>query len=62
MVKDLPDEKAKLAYDAHTAWRKRLPCHPTEAARSFLRGKNLACFCKPDEACHVDILLNVANS
>ncbi|WP_084831575.1 MULTISPECIES: DUF4326 domain-containing protein [Mesorhizobium] len=27
-----------------------------------LRGKNLACWCKPDEPCHADVLLQIANS
>lgn len=62
LVKDLPDQKALIAYQAHEEWRKRMPCHPVEAARSFLRGKNLACFCKPEETCHADILLKAANS
>ena len=26
-----------------------------------LRGKNLACWCKPNEKCHADILLTLAN-
>ena len=26
-----------------------------------LRGKNLACWCKPGESCHADILLKLAN-
>ncbi len=26
-----------------------------------LRGKNLACFCRLDEPCHADVLLEVAN-
>ena len=26
-----------------------------------LRGKNLACFCKLNESCHADILLEIAN-
>jgi hypothetical protein len=26
-----------------------------------LRGKNLACFCKPGDACHADVLLELAN-
>jgi hypothetical protein len=30
---------------------------PTE-----LRGKNIACFCHPDEWCHGDVLLQYANS
>lgn len=27
----------------------------------YLRGKNLACWCKPEEPCHGDFLLEVAN-
>ncbi len=26
-----------------------------------LRGKNLACWCKPGEPCHADVLLDLAN-
>lgn len=26
-----------------------------------LRGKNLACWCKPGERCHADVLLAMAN-
>lgn len=26
-----------------------------------LRGKNLACWCKPGDACHADVLLELAN-
>jgi hypothetical protein len=29
---------------------------------SALRGKNLACWCKPDESCHADVLLRMANA
>ena len=28
---------------------------------SPLRGKNLACWCRPGEPCHVDVLLEMAN-
>ena len=27
-----------------------------------LRGKNLACFCKPGTPCHADVLLEIANA
>lgn len=27
----------------------------------MLRGKNLACWCKPGEPCHADVLLEIAN-
>jgi len=28
---------------------------------AILRGKNLACWCAPDQACHADILLKMAD-
>lgn len=28
----------------------------------FLRGRNLACWCAPGQACHADILLALANA
>lgn len=31
-------------------------------ARAQLGGKNLACFCKPGEECHADVLLELANA
>lgn len=33
-----------------------------ETAVAELRGKDLACWCKPGEACHGDVLLEIANS
>lgn len=30
-------------------------------AQIDLRGKNLACWCKPGEPCHADVLLELAN-
>lgn len=32
-----------------------------EDIQSALRGKNLACFCKPGTPCHADVLLEMAN-
>jgi hypothetical protein len=32
-----------------------------EAMRTQLRGKNLACWCKPGEPCHADVLLELSN-
>ena len=29
--------------------------------RKDLRGKNLACWCAPDDPCHADVLLEIAN-
>lgn len=31
------------------------------AAQKSLRGKNLACYCGPDNPCHADVLLEIAN-
>ncbi|MGF1611893.1 MAG: DUF4326 domain-containing protein [Kiloniellales bacterium] len=31
-------------------------------ARAELRGKTLACWCRPDQACHADTLLEIANA
>lgn len=30
--------------------------------RRELRGKNLACWCKPGDPCHADVLLEIANA
>ena len=30
--------------------------------REELRGKNLACYCKPNQKCHADVLLEIANA
>lgn len=38
---------------ANEKWRER--------AKLALQGRNLACWCKPGEACHASILLNLAN-
>jgi hypothetical protein len=33
-----------------------------ETIRKRLRGKDLACWCKLDQPCHADVLLEIANS
>jgi hypothetical protein len=33
-----------------------------DEVRRELRGKNLACFCKPGDPCHADVLLELANA
>jgi hypothetical protein len=39
------------------------PCPPSLAdIRAELGGRNLACWCKPDQPCHADVLLKLANS
>ena len=45
-------------------YREYLAANPSlvEDAKKELRGKNLACWCKASEACHADILLEIANN
>ena len=45
-------------------YRQHLAEHPelVDAARRELAGRDLACWCKPGELCHADVLLEVANS
>ena len=44
----------------HTKWRERMNSSPAQWLFE-LRGKNLACWCKPGEPCHADVLLELAN-
>ncbi|KWT70716.1 hypothetical protein APY04_0777 [Hyphomicrobium sulfonivorans] len=51
------------------SWRCNWDGPASEAARALilsdiakLRGKNLACWCKPGDPCHADVLLEIANS
>lgn len=50
----IPDQRA--AVDAFAA---NLPLGDFAKA---LRGKNLACWCKPGSPCHADVLLRIANA
>lgn len=36
--------------------------HNLDEIRKELKGFNLSCWCKPGETCHVDFLLEIANS
>jgi hypothetical protein len=51
--------------DAETAvrlYRQWLPDSPLFAQVSELTGHDLMCFCPPDQPCHADVLLEIANS
>ena len=52
-------------YMAHHKWRNRWRARrnmlPIDAI-SELRGKDLACWCSLDAACHADVLLRLANA
>jgi hypothetical protein len=59
---DTKAEAAELSVKAFRAWLD----HPARAqlrerVALELRGKNLACWCKPGEPCHADVLLELAN-
>ena len=53
----------KVPKAAVALYRNYLRSHPelVEAARLELRGKDLVCWCPPDQPCHTDVLLEVAN-
>lgn len=58
---------AQWCMDLFRAWlqgREVLIGHwpPGADAVATLRGKNLACWCKPGEPCHADVLLELANA
>jgi hypothetical protein len=44
-------------------YRQHLAEHPelVDTARRELAGKDLACWCRPGELCHADVLLKLAN-
>jgi hypothetical protein len=47
--------------DAVAAFRRWVECDSDPAwraaARALLKGKNLACWCRPGEPCHADVLI-----
>lgn len=55
--------KAEAHQFAVDAYRHHLDTHPdlVEAARAELAGRDLLCWCKPELACHADVLLEVSN-
>jgi hypothetical protein len=51
--------KVRDAAEAVDLFRRLQAPHMTDIAQ--LRGKNLACWCRPGEPCHADVLLELAN-
>lgn len=51
--------KVRDAAEAVALFRRLQAPHMLDLAQ--LRGKNLACWCKPGEPCHADVLLDLAN-
>jgi len=50
--------------EAIRMYREHLAAHPelVAAARAELAGKTLACWCAPGQACHADVLLELAGT
>lgn len=55
--------KAGMTASEAVATFRRRECTPDRSAEIIreLRGKNLACWCKPGDPCHADVLLALAN-
>ncbi|MGH1550958.1 DUF4326 domain-containing protein [Leifsonia poae] len=63
-IAELGRERAIAAFRAmldDPAQREELAYPGPEEIRAALAGKNLACWCRLDLACHADVLLEVAN-
>jgi hypothetical protein len=58
---DEPDALVAMAYAAHQDLQQRTPRVLHFQIVQELRGKNLACWCKPGTPCHADTLLRLAN-
>ena len=58
-----PGSTPAQAVEAFRAWMaENLAANAfTRQALEELRGKNLACWCKPGAPCHADVLLELAN-
>jgi hypothetical protein len=64
---DYTEDKITTAAKAVEAFRDMLQLDrrnfPSDAEiRAQLRGKTLACWCKPGTPCHADVLLEIANA
>lgn len=58
MAEDTRTPAEKLFWTIHSTGQV-----PTvDEIRSALRGRDLACFCRLDQPCHADVLLEIANS
>lgn len=58
LLDDRSDVVFGWAYLLHTEWRRRMG---KRSEADELRGLNLACWCRLDEPCHADVLLELAN-
>lgn len=56
------DETVRDAEHACRLFRAHLFNLRSAADLATLRGRDLACWCKPDAPCHADVLIELANS
>ncbi|HEY5801135.1 MAG TPA: DUF4326 domain-containing protein [Burkholderiaceae bacterium] len=61
-VEALPEEMRVEAQAGYEGLRKKLGQDAVATVRASLRGHDLACWCRLNEACHADVLLAIANS
>lgn len=57
-----------IGFESNGSWCKPVASRDSYIGRIIarapveLRGKNLACWCKPGQPCHADVLLEIANA
>jgi len=57
-----PDAYWDSTYRLTQAFRERLGSSaPIEIAKWYFNSKDIACWCPPDQPCHADVLLELAN-
>lgn len=57
------EDAIKTLVSEYTKWLLRGDLKITvDDVKRELKGKNLACWCKPGSPCHADVLLKIANS
>ena len=54
-----PSMTAKQKMKSYESWIRTMPILLSDIQQ--LAGKNLACWCKPGEPCHADVILRLAN-
>ena len=63
MIGVLTPEMYPFGHDAMKRFRvKYTKMTPKEAARTYLKGWNVATWCREGEACHGDVVLEIANA
>jgi hypothetical protein len=61
VIEGFSNDLVDSAYESHCQWVRRMGGKPVEHIQRELRGRDLSCWCKPTDPCHVDILLEIAN-